>query len=101
MSTVRRRRQVRLQGGGGTLLYDCGGARLRRDHETADRSEGVESCSPDGVDFGSEASLNDAVETAQRADTLVYSILYSDPGAYGIFGGLARRPPRPAAHVRG
>jgi VWFA-related protein len=27
------------------------------------------------------------VEAAQRADTLIYSILYSDPGAYGIFGG--------------
>ena len=23
----------------------------------------------------------------QRADTLIYSILYSDPGAYGVFGG--------------
>ena len=27
------------------------------------------------------------MEAAQRADTLIYSILYSDPGAYGIFGG--------------
>jgi len=27
------------------------------------------------------------VEAAQRTDTLIYSILYSDPGAYGIFGG--------------
>ena len=33
------------------------------------------------------AALQDAVEAAQRADTLIYSILYSDPGAYGIFGG--------------
>jgi VWFA-related protein len=41
----------------------------------------------DGVDFGSEASVNDSIEAAQRADTLIYSILYSDPGAYGIFGG--------------
>jgi VWFA-related protein len=41
----------------------------------------------DGVDFGSEATLQDAVEAAERADTLIYSILYSDPGAYGILGG--------------
>jgi len=39
------------------------------------------------VDFGSYGALEDAVKAAQRADTLVYSILYSDPGAYGIFGG--------------
>jgi VWFA-related protein len=41
----------------------------------------------DGVDFGSEGTVKDAVEAAQRADTLIYSILYSDPSAYGIFGG--------------
>ena len=40
----------------------------------------------DGVDFGSNASLDDALEAAERADTLIYSILYSDSGAYG-FGG--------------
>ena len=33
------------------------------------------------------AAVSDAIEAAQRADTLIYSILYSDPGAYGIFGG--------------
>jgi VWFA-related protein len=27
------------------------------------------------------------VDAAQRADTLVYSILYADAGAYGMFGG--------------
>jgi VWFA-related protein len=41
----------------------------------------------DGVDIGSDGTLQDAVEAAERADTLIYSILYSDPGAYGIFGG--------------
>jgi len=35
---------------------------------------------------GSYGTLRDAVEAAQKADTLVYSILYSDPGAYGLFG---------------
>ena len=41
----------------------------------------------DGVDFGSNATLDDSLEAAQRADTLIYSILYSDSGAYGGFGG--------------
>ena len=27
------------------------------------------------------------MDAALRADTLIYTILYSDPGAYGIFGG--------------
>ena len=41
----------------------------------------------DGVDTGSKLSLSPAVESAQRADTLVYSILFADSGAYGGFGG--------------
>jgi len=42
----------------------------------------------DGVDNGSMVSLSSAIESAQRADTLVYSILFADPEAYGGgFGG--------------
>ena len=40
----------------------------------------------DGVDNTSESTLADAVEAALRTETLVYSILFSDPGAY-MFGG--------------
>jgi len=36
----------------------------------------------DGVDFGSRIRLDRAIEHAQRADTLVYSILYFDPRGY-------------------
>jgi VWFA-related protein len=36
------------------------------------------------VDFGSEATLAQSISAAQRADTLIYSILFSDPGAYGF-----------------
>jgi len=79
-------RQIRMQGGGGTLLYD---AVVRASNEIMKKQTGRKALIvlSDGVDFGSEASLNDATEAAQRADTLIYSILYSDPGAYGIFGG--------------
>ena len=38
----------------------------------------------DGVDTGSENSLASAIEAAQRADTMVYSILFSDASAYGV-----------------
>jgi VWFA-related protein len=40
----------------------------------------------DGVDQGSRMTLNQAVESAQKADAVIYSIEYSDPGAYGGFG---------------
>lgn len=36
----------------------------------------------DGVDNGSQVGLSRAIESAQLADTLAYSILFSDDGAY-------------------
>ena len=42
----------------------------------------------DGVDEGSKLKIDEAVEGAQKADTVIYSIDYSDPRAYGFgFGG--------------
>lgn len=80
------RRQVRLQGGAGTLLYD---AVVRASDEIMKKQTGRKALIvlSDGVDFGSEATLNDSIEAAQRADTLIYSMLYSDPFAYGVLGG--------------
>ncbi|MDQ6665207.1 MAG: VWA domain-containing protein [Acidobacteriota bacterium] len=40
----------------------------------------------DGVDQGSRLKLEAAVEAAQKADAVVYSIYYVDPGAYGGMG---------------
>lgn len=79
-------RQVRQQQGGGTLLYD---AVIRASDEVMKNQSGRKALIvlSDGVDFGSYGSVDDAVEAAQRADTLIYSILYADPGAYGLFGG--------------
>jgi VWFA-related protein len=45
----------------------------------------------DGIDEGSKLRVRDAIEAAQKADAVIYSIRYYDPGAYGggmIFGGL-------------
>ena len=79
-------RQLSIQHGGGTLLYD---AVVRAAGDVMKKQSGRKALIvlTDGVDNGSYGTLQDAVDAAQRADTLVYSILYSDPGAYGIFGG--------------
>jgi VWFA-related protein len=47
----------------------------------------------DGVDTGSKVTLPSCIEAAQRADTLVYSILFEDPEAYQSrpMGGYGRR----------
>ena len=78
------RRELSLQTGGGTLLYDAivqaSNAVLQNQ-----RNRKAMIVLSDGDDNGSTATLTDAVEAAQRADTLVYSILFSDPGFPGHF----------------
>jgi VWFA-related protein len=77
----------RGQRGGGTTLYDAvllSGDDLMR-KQTGRKADILLT---DGVDNGSRVSLERSVEAAQRADTLVYSILFADPEAYGSpFGG--------------
>ena len=44
----------------------------------------------DGVDEGSRLNIDQAIEAAQKADAVIYSILYADPrfrGPFGSFGG--------------
>ncbi|HSW49541.1 MAG TPA: VWA domain-containing protein [Bryobacteraceae bacterium] len=45
----------------------------------------------DGVDQGSRLKLADAIEAAQKADAIIYSIYYVDPRAYGSTGLLYLR----------
>jgi VWFA-related protein len=81
-------RALRSQEGGGTRLYD---AVLTASQDVMKNQKGRKALIvlSDGVDTGSDATLTDATGAAQRADTLVYSILFSDTGAYGIpFGPL-------------
>ena len=79
------RQDLELQRGGGTLLYDAviKGAEIMK----GQRNRKAMILLTDGVDTGSEAPLQAAIDAAQRADTLIYSILFSDEGYYGIFGG--------------
>ncbi|MEN6537151.1 MAG: VWA domain-containing protein [Bryobacteraceae bacterium] len=42
----------------------------------------------DGVDMGSRVKLEAAIEAAQKADAIIYSIYYYDPSAYNTGGSL-------------
>ncbi len=68
--------------GGGTMLYD---AIFLASDELMRKQQGRKALVllTDGVDIGSKVTLDRAVEAAQRSNTLVYSILYSDSEAYG------------------
>ena len=76
-------------GGSGTLLYDA--VRMASIKEMRDqKGRKAFVILTDGVDVGSTISLGEAIESAQRADTLVYCILFSDETYYGhvpSFGG--------------
>jgi VWFA-related protein len=63
--------------GGGTLLYD---AIYLASDELMSKQQGRKALIilSDGVDHGSKETLATAIETAQRADTVVYSILFKD-----------------------
>jgi VWFA-related protein len=67
----------RVGHGGGTLLYD---AVFLASNELMKKQQGRKALIilSDGVDRGSKESLESAVESAQRADTVVYSILFAD-----------------------
>jgi VWFA-related protein len=75
--------------GGGTLLYD---AVFLASDEMMKKQPGRKAVIvlSDGVDMGSKESLEAAIESAQRANTIVYSILFKDDEAYGNGGGFGR-----------
>jgi VWFA-related protein len=77
------RRELRSQTGGGTLLYDAVAA-ASTDYMTNQTGRKALIVLSDGVDTGSELPIVAAIDAAQKADALVYAILFSDPGAYGI-----------------
>ncbi len=75
--------------GGGTTLYD---AVFLGSDELMQKQQGRKALIilSDGVDTGSKVTLLRAIESAQRANTLVYSILFADKEGYGNggrFGG--------------
>lgn len=81
-------------GRGGTLLYD---SIFLASDEMMQKQQGRKAIVvlTDGVDHGSKMSLDRAIESAQRADTMVYSIYFSgnEGGGWGHSdrGGGGRR----------
>ncbi|MEP7353873.1 MAG: VWA domain-containing protein [Acidobacteriota bacterium] len=82
--------ELRMQRGGGTLLFDAvvkASNEVLRGRENDRKAMVILS---DGEDNGSEFGLSEAIEAAQKADTLIYSILFSDAvygiGSYGADG---------------
>jgi VWFA-related protein len=92
----RRARNDRKHGGpeigrwalAGTALYD---SLLLASDELMRKQSGRKALIllTDGVDNGSQVGLARAIETAQRADTLVYSIRFSDRQSYdGVYASM-------------
>jgi len=76
------RNQLRNQSGGGTLLFDAV-VTASKDVMKAQQGRKALIVLSDGEDFGSDSSLSSAIEEAQRADTLIYAILFSDSNSAG------------------
>ena len=72
--------------GGGTKLYD---AIFLASDEVTSKVQGRKALIilSDGVDQGSKVGLARAIESAQRANTLVYTILFADKDAYNNSAG--------------
>lgn len=77
--------------GGGTLLYDS--VYLASD-ELMKKQTGRKALIvlSDGDDRGSKETLRTAIETAQRADTIIYSILFKDDENRPFGGGFGGGP---------
>ena len=73
------------QGGGGTNLYD---AVYLACHDELANEAGRKAIVllTDAEDTGSKMTVNDAIESAQRADSVIHILLISDPGATEGYG---------------
>jgi VWFA-related protein len=93
-SNQRQGQAGRGRGGGGTLLYDAvflaGDDVMREEAVTSAQGRKAVILFSDGEDMGSKTLLTGAIEAAQRADTLVYSVRFYDPNMNGGFGGGGR-----------
>lgn len=80
------RKELKASGGTGTSYFDAiaSGSELMKS-ETGRKALIVLS---DGVDSSSDHTLPMAIERALRADTIVYSIYFTDPGFYSMAFGM-------------
>jgi VWFA-related protein len=77
--------ELQAQRGGGTLLFDAV-VKASREIMSSQQNRKAMIILSDGGDNGSDETLASAIEAAQRADTIIYSILFSDATYYGGFG---------------
>jgi VWFA-related protein len=78
--------ELEAQRGGGTLLFDAV-VKASREIMSGQRNRKALIILSDGGDNGSDETLASAIEAAQRADTLIYSILFADSAYSGGFDG--------------
>jgi VWFA-related protein len=78
VDTPTREELINSHANGGTMLYDSiiEGARILKPQQGRKALLVL----TDGIDFGSDASIDDAIEAAERSDTLIYSILFAGSG---------------------
>lgn len=84
-----------MRQGGGTVLYDAL-VKVSNEVMTGQKNRKAIIVLSDGVDFGSNATLSEGIEAVQMADTIIYSILFADPHAYGAGGGAEAQRGRDA-----
>src|SRR6202011_198018 len=72
----------------GTVLYD---AVYLSSHDMLAKEIGRKAMIllTDGQDEGSQLRIKDAIEAAQKSDSIVYVLLCADRGFYGGFGGYS------------
>lgn len=79
------REELKSQYGGGTLLYDAISDACKETMKNLQGRKALVILS-DGGENGSNATLNGAIQEAQRTNTLIYTILYSAGGDMTEFG---------------
>jgi VWFA-related protein len=83
------RRQLMSQAGGGTLLYD---SIVDASTEIMKKQTGRKALivMSDGGENGSDATIDEAIDAAVRAETLIYTIFFSD-GSYGASTSIMQK----------
>jgi VWFA-related protein len=79
------KKELQSQYGGGTLLYDALADASKEVMKTQQGRKALIVLS-DGGENGSNATLAEAVQEAQRTNTLIYTILFTDGGFGSDFG---------------
>ena len=76
-------RELQVPTSAGTLLYD---AVVKASRDITKKLQGRKALIilSDGVDVGSESTISEAIDAAVKSDTIIYSILFSDPGYYSV-----------------